>query len=47
MSYRVDKSNFLEFYVKMAKMTLKVKVNHPYFQYQARVTQDACLVHIW
>ena len=27
MSYHTDKPNFLEFYVKMAKMTLKVKVN--------------------
>ena len=31
----------------MAKMTLKVKVNDPYFQYQTRVIQDACLVQIW
>ena len=30
----------------MAKMTLKVKVNDPYFQYQLRVSQDACLVQI-
>ena len=47
MSYRMDKPNFLEFWVKMAKMTLKVKVNGPYFQYQPRVSQDACLVQIW
>ena len=32
MSYRVDKPNFLESWFKMAKMTLKVKVNDPYFQ---------------
>ena len=31
----------------MAKMTLKVKVNDPYFQYQTRVSQDAYLVQIW
>ena len=46
-SYCADKPNFLEFWVKMAKMTLKVKVNDPYFQYQPRVSHDACLVHIW
>ena len=32
---------------QMAKMTLKVKVNDPYFQYQPRVSHDACLVQIW
>ena len=31
----------------MVKMTLKVKVNDPHFQYQLRVSQDACLVKIW
>ena len=31
----------------MAKMTLLVKVNDPYFQYQPRVSHDACLVQIW
>ena len=31
----------------MTKMTLKVKVNDPYFQYQPRVSHDACLVQIW
>ena len=31
----------------MAKMTLKVKINDPYFQYQPRVSHDACLVQIW
>ena len=49
-SYRADKPNFLEFWVKMVKMvkmTLKVKVNDPYFQYQPRVSHDACLVQIW
>ena len=39
-----DKPNCLEFWVKMVKMTLKIKVNDPYFQYQLRVFQDACLV---
>ena len=28
-------------------MTLKVKVNDHYFQYQPRVSQDACLEQIW
>ena len=28
----------------MAKMTLKVKVNDTHFQYQPRVSHDACLV---
>ena len=46
-SYCADKPNFLEFWVKMTKMTLKVKVNDPYFQYQPRVSHDACLVQIW
>ena len=32
---------------KMAKMTLKVKVYDLHFQYQPRVSQDACLVLIW
>ena len=47
MSYTTDKPNFLEFWVKMAKMTLKVTVNDLHFQYQLRVSQDACLVSIW
>ena len=46
MSYRADKPNFLEFWVKMAKMNLKVKVNDPCFQYQPRVSHDACLMQI-
>ena len=46
-SYCADKPNFLEFWVKMAKMTLKVKVNDLHFQYQPRVSHDACLVQIW
>ena len=40
MSCQADKHNFLEFWVKMAKMTLKVKVNDPNFQYQLRVSND-------
>ena len=30
----------------MIKMTLKVKINDLYFQYQLRVSQDACVVRI-
>ena len=30
----------------MTKMTLKVKLNDLYFQYQQRVSHDACLVQI-
>ena len=47
MSCCADKTNFLEFWGKMAKMTLKVKVNDPYFQYQPRVSHDSCLIQIW
>ena len=47
MSYRADRPNFLQFWVKMAKMTLNIKVNDPYFQYQPRVSHNACLVQIW
>ena len=32
MSYGADKPNFPEFWVKMAKMTLKAKVNDLHFQ---------------
>ena len=32
---------------QMAKMTLKINVNDLHFQYQPRVSQDACLVQIW
>ena len=42
-----DKPYFLEIWVKKVKMTLKVKVNDPYFLYQLRVSYDACLVQIW
>ena len=47
MSYRADKPNFVEFWVKKVKITLKVKVNDLHFQYQPRVSQDACMVQIW
>ena len=43
----MDKPNFFEFWVKMAKITLKVTVNDPHFQYQPRVSQDTCLGQIW
>ena len=46
-SYCMDKPNFLEFWVKMPQMTLKIKVNNPHFQYQLRLSHDACLVQIW
>ena len=45
--YRADKPNFLEFWLKIAKMTLEVKVNDPNFQYHPRISHDACLVPIW
>ena len=38
--------NFLNFQVKMAKLTLKVKVNDLHFQYQPRISQDTCMVQI-
>ena len=47
MTYHADNPNFLEFWVNMAKMTLKVKINNIHFQYQLRVSHDACLVQIW
>ena len=31
---------------KMTEMTLKMKVNNPYFQYQSGVSQHACFVQI-
>ena len=46
-SYRTDKPNFLEFLVKIAKMTFKVKVKVPHFLYQLRVFQEASLMQIW
>ena len=46
-SDHADKPYFLQFKVKMAKTTLKVKVNDPYYQYQPRISQDACLVLLW
>ena len=32
---------------KNGQMTLKIKINDPYFQYQTRISQDARLVQIW
>ena len=46
-SYCGDKPNFLDFWDKMPKMTLKVNVNDPYFRYLTRISQDPCLVQIW
>ena len=46
-SYRADKPNFLKFWVKMAKMTLKVIVDDLHFQYQLIASHDPCLVQIW
>ena len=39
--------NFQEFLVKMAKMTMKVKVNDLHFQYRPSASQDTYLVQIW
>ena len=35
------------FLIRNGQMILKVKVNDLHFQYQMRVSQDACLVQIW
>ena len=35
----IVQTKFLEFWVKMAKINLKVKVNDLHFQYQLRVSQ--------
>ena len=43
MSNGVDKRNFLEFWDKMAEMTLKVKVNDLHFQYLSSVSR----MHVW
>ena len=43
-SYRLNKTNFLEFWVKMP---FKVNVNDPHFQHQLRVSHDAYLLQIW
>ena len=40
MTYRMDKPNFLEYWVKIAKMALKIKVNDLYYQYQLRVSHN-------
>ena len=31
----------------LIKMTLKINVNDPHFQYQTRLSQDECLMQIW
>ena len=41
--YRADKPNFLEFWVKMAKMTLKVKVNDLHFYRKNITTGDSAV----
>ena len=46
-SYRMDMPDFLEFWGKMAKMTLKVKVRDLHFQYHLWVSHEACMVQIW
>ena len=43
MTYRADKPNFLEFWVKMAKMTLNVKVNDPIFN----TNWEYPKMHVW
>ena len=40
-------NSLIEFWVKIPKMTLKVMASDPHFQYQLRVSQDACFVQIW
>ena len=47
MIYHADKPNFLEFWVKVAKITLNVKVNDLHFQHQQKISHDVCLVKIW
>ena len=46
-SYDVDELKLLESRVKIAKMTLKIKVNEPHFQYRPKVSWGACLFPIW
>ena len=43
MSYRVDKPNFQEFWVEIAKITLTVKVNDSIFN----TSQDYPRMHVW
>ena len=43
-----EKPNFLELWVQMTKITLKVNVNNPQFQYRQRDPMTyVCLVRIW
>ena len=37
----------LEFWVKLAKLVLTVKVNDPHIHFQQEVSHDSCLVQIW
>ena len=46
-SHRMDRPNFLVFWVKMVKMTFKIEVNDLHFQNQPRVPHDAWLMQIW
>ena len=46
-NFFADEPNFLEFWVNMAKITLKVRANVPQFQYQLKISQDLCLGQIW
>ena len=43
-SYCADKADVLEFWVKMTKMTMKIKINDSHFQYQLRVSQGVQLM---
>ena len=38
----MDKPNSLDFWVKMAKMTMKDAVNNPHFQYQQNI--PGCMI---
>ena len=38
---------FLRILSQNGRLTLKINVNDLHFQYQPRVSQDACLVQIW
>ena len=43
-SYDVDELKLLESWVKIAEITLKIKVNEPHFQYQPKVSWGAALI---
>ena len=46
MSCRADKPNFLEFWVTMARITLKIKIKDLHIPYLLRVCHNAYLVQI-